>query len=526
MTTKIERLDLKNVRLDLDPLTRARYERARAHFGTVRDIEDKLSEVAGTSGPYIVRDIFGGLVRPSLSVDEETDRTPIRRLLDWASTQLDRLPDWRALQESSRNNVITASIATEVVSEYLASLGWPPPSSDESSETFSKDSSGKPSSVKLTVSGNELRIEKDNNGKKTTETRSFASTEQATATAEAERKKLLKLGFESSKDSAPGDPSSDLESFVDSLVDNPSESAKLRGAIASKVRQANVDAKKTSEALSIVYGDEVGEVISSNPDEHASKIAEQVRSSKKLSDFLAHIGRLLSAMKSSPVRQRIRGSVMPYDIATTRDFRRLIPSELALFANPSTRALQTVRVVSGQALGWEYAEMGSKSKGPIHVALDVSGSMQDSLTEAKAFAVASCLHAADNGRAVSSSVFNMTTTQVAGGLETPSERGQFVSYMLGVTAYGGTDFRPLVDHISTLGATEDVLLISDGVGRLDEDRTREVFSNRVLHYLVLGDRSAVQPTLAEIAKDRMITVSELVSDSVVQFSLGATAPRS
>ena len=98
--------------------------------------------------------------------------------------------------------------------------------------------------------------------------------------------------------------------------------------------------------------------------------------------------------------------------------------------------------------------------------------------------------------------------------------------MLGVTAYGGTDFRPLVDHISTLGATEDVLLISDGVGRLDEDRTREVFSNRVLHYLVLGDRSAVQPTLAEIAKDRMITVQELVSDSVVQFSLGATAPRS
>jgi hypothetical protein len=524
MTTTLDRLDLKNVRLGLDPLTRARYERARSRFGLVQETEEKLSEVAGTSGPYIVRDIFGGLVRPSLSIDEETDRTPIRRLLDWATSELDRIPDWRTLQAASRDNVLTASLATEVVANHLASLGWPSPSSDESSETLSKDSSGKPSSVKLTVSGNELRIDKDNNGKKTTEVRSYPTKEQAEAIAASERKKLLNYGFQSSKDSAPGDPSSDLESFVDGLVDNPSESAKFRGAIVSKVRQANVDASKTTEALSVVYGDEVGQAMTTDPDEHAATIAEQVRKSKKLSDFLAHIGRLLSAMKSSPVRQRVRGSVMPYDIATTRDFRRLIPSELALFSNPSTRALQTVRVVSGQALGWEYAEMGSKSKGPIHVALDVSGSMQNSLTEAKAFAVASCLHAADNGRAVSASVFNMETRQVAGGLDTPTERGKFVSYMLGVVAYGGTDFRPLVEHIEKLGATEDVLLISDGVGRLDEDRTREVFTNRALHYLVLGDRSAVQPTLADIAQDRMITVSELLSEAVVQFSLGATAP--
>jgi uncharacterized protein with von Willebrand factor type A (vWA) domain len=391
---------------------------------------------------------------------------------------------------------------------------------------LSKDSSGKPTTYKITVSGDELRLEIDSNGKKTINVEKYDDNETAKAVATKTRNTLLKYGFQLSKDEVSRDPScSDLESFVDGLVDNPSESAKFRGAVVSKVRQANVDASKTNEALSVVYGDEVGQAMTMEPDEHAATIAEQVRKSKKLSEFLAHIGRLLSAMKSSPVRQRVRGSVMPYDIATTRDFRRLIPSELALFSNPSTRALQTVRVVSGQALGWEYAEMGSKSKGPIHVALDVSGSMSDSLTEAKAFAVASCLHAADNGRSVSASVFNMETRQVAGGLDTPTERGKFVSYMLGVVAYGGTDFRPLVEHLAKLGATEDVLLISDGVGRLDEDRTREVFTNRALHYLVLGDRSAVQPTLADIAQDRMITVSELLSEAVVQFSLGATAPR-
>ena len=72
MTTTTNRLDLKNVRLGLDPLTRARYERARTRFGLVQEIEEKLSEVAGTSGPYIARDIFGGLVRPSLSVDSDS----------------------------------------------------------------------------------------------------------------------------------------------------------------------------------------------------------------------------------------------------------------------------------------------------------------------------------------------------------------------------------------------------------------------------------------------------------------------
>jgi hypothetical protein len=115
MTTTLDRLDLKNVRLGLDPLTRARYERARSRFGLVQETEEKLSEVAGTSGPYIVRDIFGALLRQSLSIDEETVRTPIRRLLDWATSELDRIPDWRTLQAASRDNVLTASLATEVV---------------------------------------------------------------------------------------------------------------------------------------------------------------------------------------------------------------------------------------------------------------------------------------------------------------------------------------------------------------------------------------------------------------------------
>ena len=273
------------------------------------------------------------------------------------------------------------------------------------------------------------------------------------------------------------------------------------------------------------YGLQGTEAASDVPDVEVAKLVEAQRKNKALADFLRHIGRFLDALKSSPVRQRIRGNIMPYDVATTRDFRRLVPSELAMLAHPATRAMQTVRVVSGQALGWQMAEMGSKGKGPMHIALDMSGSMQEQETVAKAFAVAAAFSAADNNRPVSFSVFTTTDRQISDSLDTPEKRVKLVNAVMGISANGGTDFRPLIRNIGNLEASADVLLISDGNGAIDETVTREVFTNRALHYLVLGNEGAVNSTLRTLAEGRTLTASSLLEGSVTDFASNATSAR-
>lgn len=536
--TKTTRLDARNVRLDLDTLFRARYERARSNYGVVIDAEATIAEPAGTLGNYVARDLFAGVYAPNTPVDAGTDGAPVRRILDWATTELERMPEWRGLATTAKGNVVASALATEAVVKHLAALEWPkPPEADDDAgnpDRMTRDNAGMPESFECWQDGATVHTRRTRNGKPSTTSRAFGSADAAKRAVEQATRKARAEGFQSGAGTpANGQPNQTaqeayeaaLTALADGLTNDPTSGPMFRGAIVGAVRKAAQDAKDATEAMVLSYGLDGVEDQLSDPDPEAARIAEGVRKSKSLADFLRHIGRFLDAMKTSPVRQRVRGHVMPYDVSTTRDFRRLVPSELALLAHPATRAQQTVRVVSGQALGWQMADMGAKARGPMHVALDMSGSMQSQQTIAKAFAVAACLHAADNGRPVTASVFTTTVRPVTSGLDTPKDRARFVGDILTIDANGGTDFRPLVNHIAKLAAPEDVLLISDGCGAIDDNRAREVFATRALHYLVIGDDRAVDPTLRALAEGRMMTADNLLGDAVADFAAGAGAAR-
>ena len=512
-------LDNRNVRLSLDDLTRAKYDRARRYYGALEGSESALESRAGQNGCYLSRDVFGSLYSPNLSVAPETDGTPLRRILDWTTAEVAKLPEWQDLARQASGNIVASTLATEALTAHLASLNWP---ATTDSDTLTRDRAGRQESIKIERSGRSVTVTRTVNGKAKVSQFVHHTEQLAEDNVKRTLDNALASGYVAG---SPEEHATQLAQLADNLEGDTLAGPMFRGQAVKAIRTALEQTQEAEQALAMCYGLEGTEAASDVPDVEVAKLVEAQRKNKALADFLRHIGRFLDALKSSPVRQRVRGNIMPYDVATTRDFRRLVPSELAMLAHPATRAMQTVRVVSGQALGWQMAEMGSKGRGPMHIALDMSGSMQGQETVAKAFAVAAAFSAADNNRPVSFSVFTTTDRKIADSLDTPEKRVKLVNAVMGISANGGTDFRPLIRNIGNLEASADVLLISDGNGAIDESATREVFTNRALHYLVLGNESAVNGTLRTLAEGRTLTASSLLEGSVTDFASSATAAR-
>jgi len=512
---ELARLENRNVRLALDGLIRARYERARASFGVLGEAEAAMGDAAGEHGALMTRDVFTALYAPGTEVDIETDGTPVRRILDWTARELERLPEWRQLQVASRDNVIGSAIAAQAVVDHLADLDWPKAEDRTSTATRGGEK------YEVRQDGNTVQIKRTlESGRTTNSTRRFGSAKAAEESAAETLRKMERDGFAVSRCKSEAEA---LEELAASLESDDMAGPMLRGRIAQDLRDAAEQAKQIEASVRIGYDLSEADGALRDPDEDAMKFADRLASSKQLADFMAHIGRFLDAMKDSRVRERVRGTVMPYDISTTRQFSRLLPAEVAMLALPATRSLQAARIISGQALGWQTVDIGSKGRGPMRIALDMSGSMQSWQTEAKAFAVAAALHAAECGRDASVVVFTTTVREIGPAAAEGPSRMRLIEDILRIVPSGGTDFRPLVRDCGDLPHGTDVLLISDGCGEIESDAARKAFENRALHYLVIGSEREVSPVLREIAGSNMVRADSIQDAGVVELAAAASA---
>jgi len=519
-----ERLDSRSVRLEVDYLTRSRYERARSHYGVVRDCEASISSKA-PEGEYLTRDLFAGLYDPGSRIDPQTDGTPLRRILDWTVGQLEALPEWRSIANQARGNVIAASLATEAVVDYLQTLDWPAvPAPDRDRDVATKESAGLESAIEWEQDGLTVTTVTTRNGKSTSSSRTYGSAEGARGAIDKAKRAASRNGY-SIAQTQPESAGQSIDALADALESDPSAGPMMRGRVVSAVRRAQDASESATGALSVAYGSEGVSGRLSDPDKAALELADAVRYSPELSNFLRLVGSMLQSMKSSQNRQRVRGHITPYDIEPTRDVRRLLPAELALLGHAATRPLATLRIMQGHALGSCYSEMGTKERGPMFVALDLSGSMKKRQSEAKAFAVAAALHAADNGRRVSVATFSTRFDLVEHDASDTDGRAALVREILTRSASGGTDFRPVVRHVEALDASMDVLLISDGQGSIDGPETTHAFARRALHYLVIGDHKAVSPILRACAGERFMTTIDILSGRSIDFASSASAAR-
>jgi uncharacterized protein with von Willebrand factor type A (vWA) domain len=147
----------------------------------------------------------------------------------------------------------------------------------------------------------------------------------------------------------------------------------LRGAI--ETAQDQIDTAQ--QALSVLAG---GAGTGSGAGGIASpavalELARRVRNSAKLAKIIAMAGRLQAtarakrATRSEYARSELSG------VEQTGDVARLLPSEMSALGDPLRATDLLRRVVERSALGYKIRGKERSARGPIVVALDISGSM-------------------------------------------------------------------------------------------------------------------------------------------------------
>lgn len=168
-----------------------------------------------------------------------------------------------------------------------------------------------------------------------------------------------------------------------------------------------------------------------------------------------------------------------YSVEQGNDVSRLLPAELALLTSPDLEPVILERLATRRA--GQYAVRGEamRSKGPLVVAIDESGSMHGARNEwAKAAAVAICRVAAEEGRPVA--VVHFSTSAVAQDLR-PSDPASVLkmirTFLSGGTAIG-LALGVAADTVARLAKKghrgADVILVTDGVDGHAEAHTRAI----------------------------------------------------
>lgn len=514
-------LDNRNIRLALSPLTRNRYGRIREEFDSIANIESRLTAKIGEAGSAIARDVWSGFFDPSAEIDAQTSGTAMRRLADWASDAINRSEPGADLIAKTTGSTYAAAEATEIMATLIESLDLPAPDERVERSEMTRESDG--ASMSLSRDGSSVTIEQSIGGKASTRARDFASDSEASAFVQEAIAQASARGFGALSQSMC-DP--DFEAAIDAALDeidaDPIKAASISNRVAKAIGDLVEDLDDTEAMLAMAYGNERGAEMFDEPTADDRREVDAMMSSKGLRDFLQSVGRFLDMMRSSDVPERVKGGLVIDGIEAVEDFGSLLADEIALLAEPALRSYQISRIVSGEASGYRYAHQGSREAGPYHVALDRSASMDRFGIAPRAFAMASVLMAVDSERDVSMSVFDSGITDVPLDFSTPATRLASIRAVLGIRNSGGTDFRPVVERADALAPATDLLLISDGSGPIDEDRSAQVFAERNLSYLVIGPEHGVNPVLRQIAGDRFLRASSLTSEAV---SLAAFASK-
>ena len=562
-----KRLDNIHVRLDIKGLTEKRYERVRSQYTGLKDIEKSFTRQTGAFSPYIVRDIWSGLNNATIPVDGKTEKDPIREVVEWALAQMRSVPGYAVLESDSSGNVINSTLCARSVVKVLQGLDWPdPPKPPRGKKPPGQpgegdcEGEGEGEGEEQTWEGNKGQGDKVIIGLRPSdpsepgadqphdvtvtqagadEHGSFDESMSTTypnkaAAEEAIRKISEKLQAQGMQKAPDANLQEQLDAFrkqvakmLAGLDGVDKQDARETGEKA--VEEAAKDSADIIEAITTTFGREKAEHVFKDPTDADMEIVRRILAQKRLHEFIKIVGRFMKSMRRSRVRERVPGKTIPLGITRAKDLRTLLPLEGALMAVPGIREHQITRVLTRQAAGYRTWDYSSKGNGPVHVSLDISGSMSSfrspgGVYYGNAFACAAVLYSLEQRRKVSCTVFDTSIEEIPLAGEDPASRAAFIEAMLRVEPRGGTSFVPLMHHVESLGYCDDVLLISDGQGDVDDDHARKVFRSRNLNYLVVGASDCcVMPILKELAGDRMLLSNDLLNGDASALAARAVA---
>jgi uncharacterized protein with von Willebrand factor type A (vWA) domain len=242
----------------------------------------------------------------------------------------------------------------------------------------------------------------------------------------------------------------------------------LRGAI--EAAQGQIDSAQ--QALSVLSG---GAGVGSGAGGIASptvalELARRVRGSAKLAKIIAMAGRLQAtarakrATRSEYARSELSG------VDQTGDVARLLPSEMSALGDPLRATDLLRRVVERSALGYKIRGKEKSARGPIVVALDISGSMYgDKDCWAKAVVLALLDTARAEKRGFGVILFNGAVVAELRAPKAETVTPAQILDLLSNEPRGGTDFdvpvHAALDFIEKQAAFKkaDVILVTDAL---------------------------------------------------------------
>lgn len=208
-----------------------------------------------------------------------------------------------------------------------------------------------------------------------------------------ERLRLLELE-DIAKDETEGKPPGTQEDPEDISGDS-AEGDGLSAIALKAVEDAREKAKETAR-VRIEWGLGPGQLDGESPVERFEL--------KDLAKIAELAGRAAQSAYGS--RAKVSAPVTPVALERGREVERYTPTELALFADPLTREISTERWLTRSALQFRKEGDDRAGRGPLILAIDVSGSMSQKLGDvtrevwARAIALALADIATAQGRAV------------------------------------------------------------------------------------------------------------------------------
>ena len=257
---------------------------------------------------------------------------------------------------------------------------------------------------------------------------------------------------------------------------NAMQSLVTQGAVSVSVRKAKEEYENLQESMQgLGFGNEPGQMYSVNP-EAAIQLAAELRRNEHLRKMVELLGRMRNLLRSTSKAKPKPSRLELHSIKIGRDLGRLLPSEIL--------KLKKYRLViykdfyEGKLLHYDLKKREKEAKGPIVMAVDLSGSMAGFRERwAKAVTLATIDIAVKEKRSWAFIAFDARIKDVKFFKKPP--RPEDVVEIMRIGAGGGTNYELPLGEAKRIIEQEqdftkaDVLFISDGECAVSQNFLKE-----------------------------------------------------
>ena len=237
-----------------------------------------------------------------------------------------------------------------------------------------------------------------------------------------------------------------------------------QGAASVAVRKAQKEFEEVQNAVAALgFGSGPGQPIQVDP-ETAIKLAVELKNNQHVKKMIELLGRMRNLLRSTAKAKPRESRLELHNIAMGREIERLLPSEVLKLRK--YKPIFRKDYFEGRLLHYNLKRREKEAKGPIVIALDLSGSMAGEKEQwAKAVSLATIDLAVKDNRPWAFVTFDVRIKVKV--FKKPPKPEEVLGIMK-IGASGGTNYEPPLGEVMRIIEQEgeftkvDVLFISDG----------------------------------------------------------------